>query len=137
MSTAQSRKLPARLESVRRQFDRWRRTRKLRSRIPDSLWGMAVEMAGEYGIHRTAKALRVDYDALKKRTEAESAANPRVRQEGAAATFLELTPPVSASPCQCTLEWEDASGAKMRVHLKSETMPDLAALSRSFWNPSS
>jgi hypothetical protein len=35
------------------------------------------------------------------------------------------------------VEWEDAAGAKMRVELKGTAMPDLAALSRSFWNPGS
>ncbi len=33
------------------------------------------------------------------------------------------------------LELEDAAGAKMRIGLKGFAMPDLAALSRSFWNP--
>ena len=37
--------------------------------------------------------------------------------------------------CECTLELENAGGAKMRVHLKGIATPDLAALSRSFWNP--
>jgi hypothetical protein len=134
MSIGPRRKLPARLEIVRRRFERWRRTCTGRSRIPDSLWAMAVELADAYGIHPTARALRVDYYSLKKRTEAEPAAEPGLSEE-AAATFLELPRPGSASPCQCTLECEDASGARMRVHLTSEVPPDLAALSRSFWNP--
>ena len=31
------------------------------------LWAAAVKLADKYGIHRTAKALQVDYYALKKR----------------------------------------------------------------------
>jgi hypothetical protein len=34
---------------------------------------------------------------------------------------------------ECTLELEDAGGAKLRVHVKGFEAPDLAALSRSFW----
>ena len=59
------------------------------------------------------------------------------------ATFLELAPielnqsdypgDLCAGFCECTLELEDAEGAKMRVYLKGVAMPDLAALSRSFW----
>ena len=49
--------------------------------------------------------------------------------------FWELPLPASAGDCECTLELEDAAGAKMRVHLKGVATPDLAALSRSFWNP--
>ena len=37
--------------------------------------------------------------------------------------------------CECTVELEDGGGAKMRVHVQGIPSPDLAALSRSFWNP--
>ena len=53
--------LPARLEGVRRRFERWRRTREGGTRIPETLWAAAVKVAGVYGIHRTAKTLRVNY----------------------------------------------------------------------------
>jgi hypothetical protein len=74
MSTRKTGDLPARLAGLRQRFDRWRRTRKTRSRIPEPLWTSAVKVAGRYGIHRTAKALRVDYYSLKKRVEREAAA---------------------------------------------------------------
>jgi hypothetical protein len=55
--------------------------------------------------------------------------------------FLELAPPAvhgfvsaPAGPCQCTVEWQDAAGAKMRVEVRGTAIPDLAALSCSFWN---
>ena len=50
------------------------------------------------------------------------------------ATFLELAPPASGGVPECTLELEDPGGAKMRVHLKGLPVPDLTALSRSFWS---
>jgi hypothetical protein len=126
--------LPARLEGVRRRFERWRRTRKGRSRVPESLWASAVKAAGTYGIHRTARALRVDYYTLKKRVEATTAgAASKAATDAAGVTFLEL--PTSAWPGagECVLEMEDPSGAKMRVHFKGAAAPDLVALSRSFW----
>jgi hypothetical protein len=133
--------LPARLEEVRRRFERSRQIRRYRSRIPDPLWASAVEMARMFGINRTAKALRVDYYSLKKRLERESAADQDSTvapsgspEEGAAASFLELSP---LSRTDCTLELEDAAGAKMRIHWKAATSPDLAALCRDFWNPAS
>ena len=51
--------IPARLEGVRGRFERWRRRRKVGTRIPDALWSAAVEMGGAYGVHRTAKVLHV------------------------------------------------------------------------------
>ena len=167
MDTRKTRDLPARLEAVRRRFERWRRTRRPPSRIPDPLWVVAVKLVGRYGIHRTARALRVDYYSLKKRVTAASAAHhsrptPTMRADhccaavpgpvGAravsgslsdegATTFVELPSPVdpgfAAVPAacgECILELESVTGAKMRVQLKGVTMPDLTALSRSFWD---
>jgi hypothetical protein len=162
MGTKRNGELPARLEAVQRRFERWRRTRKVRSRIPESLWGSAVKLAGTYGIHRTARALRVDYYALKKRVEGASVAEKRAgdrrgkRLQGASATkkrgvaasaatasrmppgaggatFVELPATGWPGAGECTLELEDGGGAKMRVHVKGFGALDLAALSRSFW----
>lgn len=143
MSTRERRDPRDRLERLRRRFERWRTTHQGRRRIPARLWAAAVEAAGMYGTHRTSTALRLDYYSLKKRVEQRPA--PLNQAAGnAAGMFLELVPPgeravaaVPAGPGECTLEWEDGSGAKMRVHLKGGAMPDLAALSRSFWNPGS
>ena len=125
--------LPARLERTRQRFDRWRETCKVRSRIPKSLWSSAVRMARSYGVNRTAQALRVNYYSLKERVESEPSSSRR-SQKNTAATFVELTAPAIASTCECLLELEDVAGAKMRIHLKGVEAPDLAALSRSFWD---
>ena len=144
MSICKARRLPAGLEGVKRRFERWRRTHKTRRRIPDRLWAAAVRAAGTCGLHRTSKALRLDYYSLKERVEQQATATSDPAEGTGVATFLELAPPaehgsavVPASACECTLELEDADGAKMRVHLKGVAAPDLAALSRSFWNPAS
>ena len=135
MGTRKTRELPARLERVRRRFERWRRTRKGRTPIPDPLWASAVKLAGTYGISRTASVLRVHYYSLKKRVDKEAASSPDESGRASVAPFVELAVPTSpSSGCgECLLELEDAGGAKMRVHLKGVAAPDLAALSRSFW----
>ena len=115
-----------------------------------------MKAAGKYGIHRTAKVLRVDYYALKERVEAvgpqveasvpcgkaaasRGASNRRAAPARgqsdrlAAATFVELAPPLSGGVRECILELEAPGGAKMRVHLKGVEAPDLAALTQSFW----
>ena len=35
---------------------------------------------------------------------------------------------------ECVIELEDATGSRMRVHVKGQDIPDVLALSRSFWN---
>lgn len=133
MITRRTRGLPARLQGVRRRFEHWRRTRKVRTRIPEPLWDSAVKVAATYGINRTAEAIRVDYYSLKKRVEKHAAVPSDVPEEGGKATFVELPAPVQPGAGECILELEDPGGAKMRVHLKGVEAPDLAALSRSFW----
>jgi len=44
--------LPAGLERTRRRLDRWLETRKVRSRIPESLWSSAVRMPRTYDQRR-------------------------------------------------------------------------------------
>ena len=128
------RRLPARLEGVRRRFEDWRRSRKGLSHIPGPLWAAAVKVAGTSGISRTAQTLRVNYEALKKRVERQAAAEPIAPEEDAGASFLELTPSMRVGSCQCTLELENTAGAKMRVHLQGAETPDLDMLVRSFWD---
>ena len=142
MNTRTRRDLPARLVALRRRFGDWRRAHRPRSRIPEPLWRSAVKMAGVCGLHRTARALRLDYYALKKRVEREPAINdstaalPDVGMGAkVVAPFLELVPPLTVGVGECLLELENATGGKMRVHVKGVAPPDLAALSRSFWNP--
>jgi hypothetical protein len=138
MSTKRKHELPVRLVSLRRRFEEWRRTRKTRSRIPEPLWDAAMKLADAYGLHRTAKALRVNYYALKKRVEGRVAIGASTASKGDVTTFLELAAPASASStpvdsCECTLELEDTAGAKMRIHLNGVATPNLVALSRSFY----
>jgi hypothetical protein len=124
--------LSARLNQIRRRFDRWRATRQGRSRIPAALWAAAVKAAGRYGVYGTARALGLDYYSLKKRSEVAGLHSPS--EAGGKAGFIELIPPTSTGPAECLLELEDPRGAKMRIHLKGGQVPDLAALSRSFWS---
>lgn len=136
---------PARLEGTRRLFERWRATREGRACIPERLWASAVKAASRYGVCQASRVLRLDYYSLKKRVEAAGLAGEsaeggagRVAGRAPAARFIELATPASAdlpstSVPECILELEDPRGAKMRIHLKGSSAPDLAALSRSFW----
>ena len=58
MGTNKTRELPAELDRLQQRFERWRRTHRIRSRIPEPLWTAAARVAGTYGVHRVAKALR-------------------------------------------------------------------------------
>ena len=119
--------VPASLDLLRQRFVAWRKTRTPGERIPESLWKSAGKMAAKYGLNPTARVLNLDYYALKKRVAGPS-------RPASSSTFIELPSSELSVSSECVIEWEDAAGARMRVHVKGQNLPDLLALSRSFWN---
>lgn len=130
MAGRQRRELPSDIARAAGRFVQWRRNRALGERIPEPLWKCAVDLAGHYGVSRTAAALRVGYYELQKRV-----AQQPIRNDAQAASplaFVELPPAVSVG--ECVVEFENAAGSRMRVQLKGGQLPDLVALGRSFWD---
>jgi hypothetical protein len=127
------------MERVRRRFERWRTSRPQFSPIPQDLWALAVEVAREHGVNATAHVLHLNHTALKKRVQAvkpNSGLEGPVRRRRPRATFVELpTPPQPLSPC--TIELENAQGAKLKIHLANPASLDWVALTRSFWDSAS
>lgn len=127
MGTGKRAEVPASLSRLGQRFVAWRKTRAPGERIPKSLWNSAVKMAAKYGLNPTARLLKLDYYSLKKRVDSASSLAPFSK-------FVELpSSPLSISS-ECVIEWEDAAGSRMRVHVKGQNIPDVLALSRSFWN---
>lgn len=113
-------------------FDQWRRSASSTGRIPDSLWNLAVELAQEYGVSRTATALKLGYYDLKKRVAERTALTEPGPRGKAADGFVELDVAALAMPCQCRIEFEKPCGSRLRIEVQG-SMPDLEALGRSFW----
>ena len=126
--------LPQELARAAARFAQWRQGRVPGERIPDPLWNLATVLAARYGVSRTATALQVDYYSLKRRSE-EELSSPSLDGAGTAASagFVELPPSSLAAGSECVIEFENASGAKLRAHFKGSCLPDLAALGRGFW----
>ena len=119
-------------EAVRQRFEDWRQTRRPRSPIPEALWGEAVTLARQYGVNRTAQALRLNYASLKQRLDASVHTEPAVAPPPQQ-TFVELISPVAAGMAECTVELERPGEAVLRIHLKSASLPDVEVLARMFW----
>lgn len=129
--------ISSRLRGVVKRLERWRRHRKPHSPIPEVLWSAAVQLAEEYGASRTARLLRLGYDSLKKRMEAEAGGRAESSARSAqkvSPTFVELVGPVTGSIRECTVELEQPGGAKMRLELKGVGAGELSALTNSFWS---
>ena len=120
--------IPAGLKEARERFEQWRSSHSGRRPIPESLWAAAAELAGQHGVFRTAKVLRLDYNKLKRMG---TVAKPTMAPESA---FVELIATPTTHPCECIIEVEGPRG-RMRIEWKGSAAPDLAGLSRVLWEP--
>jgi hypothetical protein len=117
------------VEQARRQFERWRKTRPAFSPIPQALWTLAVKVACQDGVSKTAQALRLSYSALKKHLDS---AGGSVHGPQPPPSFVEImAPPTGSAPC--VIEMENAQGAKMKIHWARPEAVDWVALSRGLW----
>jgi hypothetical protein len=122
--------LPSDLKAAIKRFEEWRATRTVRSRVPESLWSLAVSVAKTHGIWRVAKALRVNYEGLKRRVTAKKFPTPK---EESFSPFVELDLSRSFHPKECIIELEERDGPKMTIHLKGTDSIDVIGLSKSFF----
>jgi hypothetical protein len=117
----EKRAIPDDLLQLSQQLAEWRSAHPPRSRLPEPMWMAAVEMAQRHGLHRTAKALRMDYTRLKERLPV-TAQPPRAASAG----FLELLTAPATGLTECVVELESGRG-RMRVAMKGVTL-DWASL---------
>jgi hypothetical protein len=120
------------LESLRTNLERWRGQRSKGARIPDGLWGQAVEAVRRYGLNPVSRALRLDYYQLKRRATEEAA-------HGAGrAVFVELqeTRPVeepgTGAGLACVVELEKGNGTRMRICVREAVNVDWGKLKEAF-----
>jgi len=115
--------MPEAILQLQRQLDQFRSTQKRRTKLPESLWQAAVELARQYGVYPVAHPLRRDYMGLKKRLGV-----PIVRRKATKPAFVELIAPQE----ECVVEFESPNGNKMRVQWKASTPHDWASLLRAW-----
>jgi hypothetical protein len=132
MKTKRSTKIPIALSEARRQLDHWRsRQPNKRARLPEEFWRRAVALAEEYGLNKTARALKVKYESLKKHLEqgiAEEGHSAKARPE-----FIELLPAaIKPGSVECMLEWADGCGATVRMHMRGVGPSELSAVAGVF-----
>jgi hypothetical protein len=132
MSKRAEYEIPAGLQETQKRFAEWRSSHTGRRPIPEALWALASELAGQHGVFRTAQVLRLDYTKLKRHTQAVAPAGKQ--PSGPAAAFVELMTSASPQGCECVIEVEGRRG-RMRIEWKGSSAPDLAGLSRTLWEP--
>lgn len=119
--------LPLPLRRAAERFQQWRSGRRGRTPIPQPLWTLAIQLAGRFGVSKTAATLKLDYYSLKRRLAESTSAEDST-------AFLELPGSSLAAAGECVIECENAVGARLRIHLKGVALSDVAALGRSLWS---
>ena len=121
------------LEVVRDQFGVWRKRRRCRGRIPETLWQAAAGLCREHSICEVSRTLRLNYNLLKHRVL-------KARERGLAVeqrpelgfVKLDLAAPIVSS--ECLVEMEAPNGATMRISFRGGRRDvDPVELSRAFW----
>ena len=123
--------IPEAITQLQRQLDQFRSTQPRRTKLPESLWQAAVELARQHGVYSVAHPLRLDYMGLKKRL----GAVPILRRKATKPAFVELTAPHSTPLEECVIdqiEFESASGSKMRIQWKASAPRDWVSLLRAW-----
>lgn len=127
--------LPRRLERGRLRFEEWRASRQSH-RIPESLWNEAVGLAEEFGLHRTSRALRLNYEGLKSRVGRSREKRPGARRPVAGGAKGSGFVPLMSSGLfgsEGSAEYKRTDGSWMRVEWKGSA-PELSTLSESFFH---
>lgn len=127
--TAAESEVPIPMKKVYRRLERWRSRRTGRSKIPASIWTAAGELARAHGVSRVAEVLGLEFNHLKRMSQAASPALTKRRTSPAA--FVELIAPQATGARPCMIEIEGERG-KLRIELNG-TADELATIGRSLW----
>ena len=120
--------IPEPITNLQRQLDQFRSGQPKRTKLPESLWQAAAELARQYGVYAVAHPLRLDYMALKKRLGESSARQPKATQSA----FSELIAPTEPKLDEYVVEFESPSRGKMRIQWKATAPPDWSSLLRAW-----
>ena len=117
--------LPESITELQAQLAEFRSTHPPRTRLPQSLWQSAADLARCHGLYVVARSLRLDYGTLKKHVNGSSSG---CRRKKVQPRFVELIGAPGASVDEYVIEFESIRGSKLRIHCKTSAPPDWAAL---------
>jgi hypothetical protein len=120
--------IPEGITQLQRQLEQFRSSQSARTKLPESLWQAAVQLARQHGIYAVAHPLRLDYTRLKQRLGG-MPSPPRKHKKPA---FVELIGDGVAALPECVIEFESRSGGKMRIQWKAAVPPDWTGLLRAW-----
>ena len=119
---------PRSIETVRNNFEHWRRTREKLTAIPEHLWASAIELSERHSICEIARNLRLNASDLKKRI-ARSQTDPGPEEEFQS-NFIRLDID-RIETTEYVIQVSHRNGTSMKVYIKNSP-PDFSLLSNFF-----
>jgi hypothetical protein len=116
--------IPEPVAQLQHQLEQFRSAQPGRTKLPESMWQAAVELARQHGVYPVAHPLRLDYTRLKKRL----GGSPTLRRKATKPAFVELVAPARTQLEECVIEFESPGGSKMRIQWKAAAPPDWTTL---------
>jgi hypothetical protein len=113
---------------LQQQLEEFRAAHPACTKLPESLWQSAVELARQHGVYAVAHPLRLDYTRLKERLGGSSGR----RRKTTKPAFVELIAPKPTKLHEFVIEIEALHGAKMRIQWKTAAAPDWTGLLRAW-----
>jgi hypothetical protein len=119
--------LPAGVTKLRERIERWRRMRERRTPMPADLWSDAITLARLGRPYAVARALRLNFEGLRRRMAESRSSAPGAFVEVSGAEILG-----AASPPGAVVELSDGDGVRMTVRLPVGSEVDVARVVAAF-----
>ena len=117
------------LVALQRRVEGWRRQGGGRgSRIPEGLWSEAVAVSRRAGVFATAKALRFNYENLKRRARWQ--ARPPRKHE---TEFVAVRLPQVSNGLKVVIDLAGRDGEQVRIEVSGGSAMDVVAVADAFW----
>src|ERR1022692_3485893 len=137
-SEAETKRQPRELSRMRQRLDDWRKGNARGVAFPEKLWASAGRLAQRHGVFRSARALGLEYNKLKRASDGAvgrisgEAKRPAVQK---AMRFIELTGALPGSPRECRLSLRKLSGQRLQVEMAPGAAAEVVLqLCRSGWD---
>ena len=115
------------LKGVQARFEQWRQRRERLGPIPEELWAAAAELTRNHTYLEVSRALRLNYNDLKKRARALPVRRGHGEKAGSRFVQVDLCG-LDPAGGQFVLEWEGEHGGKLRVQVRGKSDVDVAGV---------
>ncbi len=131
---------PRDLLRMRERLDEWRGSHARGVAFPEALWSAAGRVARRHGAYRTARALGLEYNKLKRASGGvigQGRGEARRPPKAKPMKFIELTRVLPASPGGCRLALQSAEGQRLQLEMAPSAATEMVLqLCRSGWTAS-